>query len=143
MPADAAFALDARLIADTHLLGDLEFSRVLLMDDARFAWLILVPRRPDLRELIDLPRDDQQRLLDEIDRCARVLHTLERPDKLNIAALGNVVSQLHVHVIARRIDDAAWPRPVWGVGERLPYSTAALELRMRNLRAALRFDAQT
>jgi diadenosine tetraphosphate (Ap4A) HIT family hydrolase len=143
MPSGAAFALDARLIADTQPLGDLEFSRVLLMDDARYAWLILVPRRPGLRELIDLPRDDQQRLLDEIDRCARVLHALERPDKLNIATLGNVVGQLHVHVIARRIGDAAWPRPVWGVGERQPYSAAALELRVRDLRAALHLDAQT
>ncbi|MGH8090315.1 MAG: HIT domain-containing protein, partial [Rudaea sp.] len=96
------FVLDPRLARDTHCVGDLELSRVLLMDDARFPWLILVPRRANLRELTDLDTGDQQRLLVEIDRCARVLRTLEKPDKLNIAALGNVVAQLHVHVIARR-----------------------------------------
>jgi diadenosine tetraphosphate (Ap4A) HIT family hydrolase len=137
----AAFALDPRLAMDTHVVGNLEFSRVLLMDDARFPWLILVPRRAGLRDLIDLPRDDQHLLQDEIDRCARVLHALERPDKLNVAALGNVVAQLHVHVIARFVHDAAWPRPVWGVGERTPYSATALDARMTSLRAALRLHA--
>src|SRR5450631_2124048 len=110
MPSVAAvFALDPRLAVDTHVVGDLEFSRVLLMNDARFPWLILVPRRAGLRELIELPREDQHALLDEINRCAHVLHALEKPEKLNIAALGNVVAQLHVHVIARFANDAAWP----------------------------------
>lgn len=131
------FVLDHRLAGDTHHVGDLEFSRLLLMDDARFPWLILVPRRPDLRELTDLHTGDQQRLLAEIDRCARVLRTLENPDKLNIAALGNVVAQLHVHVIARQANDAAWPRPVWGIGEREPYATDALSKRLAAMRRAL------
>jgi diadenosine tetraphosphate (Ap4A) HIT family hydrolase len=131
------FVLDPRLAGDTHCVGDLELSRVLLMDDARFPWLILVPRRANLRELTDLGTGDQQRLLAEIDRCARILHTLEKPDKLNIAALGNVVAQLHVHVIARRASDAAWPRPVWGFGEREPYATDALSQRLAAMRRAL------
>lgn len=134
----AAFELDPRLAADTHRVGDLELSRVLLFDDARFPWLVLVPRLPDLRDLIDLGHDDQHRLLDEINACAHVLHALDKPHKLNVAALGNVVAQLHVHVIARNTNDAAWPRPVWNVGERLPFEADALQARLAVLRAALR-----
>ncbi len=137
MSADTPFALDARLAADTHAVGELALSRVLLMDDARFPWLILVPRRPGLRELTDLDRATQHALLDEINRAAHVLHAMAKPDKLNIANLGNVVAQLHVHVIARYAGDAAWPRPVWGVGERAPYrSDEAARLR-ELLRAGL------
>ena len=136
----AVFALDARLAGDTHLVGDLGLSRVLLFDDARWPWLVLVPRQPGLRDLIDLARDDQHTLLDEISRCAHVLHALDKPDKLNIAALGNVVAQLHVHVIARYTRDAAWPRPVWNVGEREPYSGDALRQRLGALRTALHFE---
>ena len=138
--ADTTFALDPRLAADTRALGDLELSRVLLMDDARFPWLILVPRRSGLRELIELGRSDQQTLLDEINRCAHVLHALEKPAKLNVAALGNVVAQLHVHVIARFSGDAAWPRPVWGVGAAEPYAQGALDARLKSLRAALHLE---
>jgi diadenosine tetraphosphate (Ap4A) HIT family hydrolase len=131
------FALDPRLAGDTHLVGDLELSRALLMDDARFAWLILVPRRSNLRELTDLDDAAQRLLLGEINRCARVLQTLVAPDKLNIAALGNVVAQLHVHVIARYARDVAWPRPVWGIGEREPYAPDARKARIEALRHAL------
>jgi diadenosine tetraphosphate (Ap4A) HIT family hydrolase len=138
--SSTAFALDPRLAADTHRVGDLALSRVLLFDDARFPWLVLVPRQPGLRDLIDLPHDDQHLLLDEVNRCARVLHALDKPDKLNIAALGNVVAQLHVHVIARYARDAAWPRPVWNVGERLPFTAEALRRRLNALRAALRIE---
>ncbi|HST28423.1 MAG TPA: HIT domain-containing protein [Rudaea sp.] len=137
MLGEPDFILDPRLAGDTHRVGDLDLSRVLLMDDARFPWLILVPRRANLRELIDLDVAHQQRLLAEIDRCARVLHALEKPEKLNIAALGNVVAQLHVHVIARRANDAAWPRPVWGFGEREPYAPIELHDRLDALRGAL------
>lgn len=124
--SDTPFVLDPRLAADTHWIGELELSRVLLMDDARFPWLILVPRLPDKRDLIDLARDDQHRLLDEVNRVAHVLHAIAKPDKLNVASLGNVVAQLHVHVVARYRGDAAWPRPVWGVGEREPYREAEI-----------------
>lgn len=118
---DVPFALDPRLASDTHTIGELPLSRVLLMDDARFPWLILVPRLACVRELTELAHDNQHVLLDEIDRVAHVLHAIAQPDKLNIAMLGNVVSQLHVHLVARFAGDAAWPRPVWGDGERVGY----------------------
>jgi diadenosine tetraphosphate (Ap4A) HIT family hydrolase len=131
------FALDATLAADGRFVGDLPLSAVLLMDDARFPWLIIVPRVAGMRDLIDLPRLQQQALLDEIDLCARALRELHAPLKLNVAALGNVVAQLHVHVIARHARDTAWPKPVWGVGEREPYAAAALAAELARLRAAL------
>ena len=133
----SAFELDPQLAAETHAVGDLGLSRVLLMDDARFPWLILVPRRAGMRELIDLRLDEQHVLLEEIGHCATALRNMEKPDKLNVAALGNVVAQLHVHVLARTRQDAAWPRPVWGVGTRIAYADAALQLRLATLRAAL------
>jgi len=133
-----AFALDPRLAGDTHLVADFDLCRVLLMDDARFPWLILVPRRIGLTEIIELSRDDQHALLDEVDRAARTLHALYKPDKLNVAALGNLVAQLHVHVIARFHRDAAWPRPVWGVGERAAYPDVERAQRLAALRLALR-----
>lgn len=134
---ETAFALDPRLAADTHAVLELPLSRALLMDDMRFPWLILVPRMPGLRELTELARDDQHALLDEINRVAHVLHAIAKPDKLNIAALGNVVPQLHVHVIARFVGDAAWPRPVWGIGERMPYTADERARVLGLLRAAL------
>lgn len=130
------FILDERLGADTHAVADLGLSRVLLMDDARFPWLILVPRVAAARELTSLPASDQARVLGEINLAARVLTQLHGPDKLNIAALGNVVAQLHVHVIARRVGDAAWPRPVWGDGTREPYAEAAARACVTALRDA-------
>ena len=141
MSGSEVFQLDPRLAADTHVVGDFALSRVLLMDDARFPWLILVPRSANVRELIELPRDEQQALLDEINRCAHVLHALFKPDKLNIAALGNVVAQLHVHVVARHRNDAAWPRPVWGVGEREPFAVPTRSARLSALRTALRIGS--
>jgi diadenosine tetraphosphate (Ap4A) HIT family hydrolase len=130
----STFVLDDRLQADTHAVIDLTLSRVLLMDDARFAWLILVPRIADVRELTELSATAQSRLLVEINLAASVLTRLHAPDKLNIAALGNVVAQLHVHVIARRVGDAAWPRPVWGDGVRQPYAATAARERVAALR---------
>jgi diadenosine tetraphosphate (Ap4A) HIT family hydrolase len=137
----SSFTMHPQLEADTHRVGDLDFTRVLLMDDARFPWLILVPRAPDLRELTDLSLDDQHRLLDEINRVAHVLHAMAKPDKLNIAMLGNVVPQLHVHVIARFTADEAWPKPVWGIGARMAYDADALSERIDALRAALHLIA--
>lgn len=120
-----AFRLDTRLEGDTHAVAALELSELRLMDDARWPWLVLVPRLPGARELLDLDATQAARLLDEVRRCSLALQALHAPFKLNVAALGNVVEQLHVHVIARRRDDPAWPRPVWGVGDRLPYPGAA------------------
>ena len=136
-----SFALDPRLAADTHAIGALPFSELLLMDDARFPWVILVPRIAGARELIDLDEGDQRLLLGEIDRVARALESLLHPDKLNIAALGNVVPQLHVHVIARFTGDTAWPNPVWGRGERVAYGQRERAARIAALRTALGGDS--
>ncbi|MBB2963992.1 HIT domain-containing protein [Methylobacterium sp. R2-1] len=116
-----AFSLDPRLAADTHPVGDLALCSVLLMDDARFPWLILVPRRPALSELTDLTSEDAAIAFEEIRLTVGVVQALARPDKVNVAALGNVVPQLHIHVVARFRSDPAWPGPVWGVGEKKPY----------------------
>jgi diadenosine tetraphosphate (Ap4A) HIT family hydrolase len=132
-----SFTLDPRLAADTHAIGALPFSELLLMDDARFPWVILVPRIAGARELIDLDEGDQRSLLGEINAVGRAFESLLRPDKLNIAALGNVVPQLHVHLIARYTTDAAWPKPVWGQGERVAYAVAARAARIAQLRTAL------
>jgi diadenosine tetraphosphate (Ap4A) HIT family hydrolase len=131
------FLLHPQLLADTHPVCELTLCSVRLMDDARFPWLILVPRQPFLRELVDLSSDDQLTLLREINRAGRVLQRLYRTDKLNVAALGNMVPQLHVHVISRRTDDDAWPKPVWGVGQTEPYSPGNLSQRLGELATAL------
>ncbi|MEA1831667.1 HIT domain-containing protein [Methylobacterium durans] len=115
------FTLDPRLAADTVPVGDLALSSVLLMDDARFPWLILVPRRGGASEITDLGADDSSLLWEEIRLATGVMQALSRPDKVNVAALGNVVAQLHVHVVGRFRSDPAWPGPVWGQGERKPY----------------------
>jgi diadenosine tetraphosphate (Ap4A) HIT family hydrolase len=115
------FVLDPRLEADTSELGELDLCKVLLMDDARFPWVVLVPKRADLVEIIDLGSSDLVRLIEEIATASGVLEAATSPNKLNVAALGNVVRQLHVHIIARFENDAAWPNPVWGKGEREPY----------------------
>jgi len=132
------FPLDPRLEADTHEIGELPLSQVLLMDDARFPWLILVPRICGARELIDLDEGDQRTLIGEVSVVGRVLETLLKPDKLNVAALGNVVPQLHVHIIARFAADEAWPSPVWGRGDRVVYGESERNLRIAQLRDALR-----
>ncbi len=120
-----AFALDPRLAADTHVVSDWPVSRVLLMDDARFPWLILVPRLPEARELHALPEPTRTEVFGEVVRAAVALERATGAHKMNVAALGNVVPQLHVHVIAREPGDAAWPGPVWGLGERVPREGAA------------------
>ncbi len=119
------FALDDRLARDTLVIGDWPLSRVLLMNDSRWPWLILVPRREGLVELIDLDLADQTQLMDEAGRAARFLKPHTQADKLNVCALGNIVRQLHLHVVARTIGDPAWPGPVWGHGAATPYDAAA------------------
>lgn len=118
---ERGFELDPRLKADTVPVGDLALSSVLLMNDARFPWLILVPRRPDLSELTDLSAEDAARMMDEIRLATSVMLDLAKPDKVNVGALGNMVAQLHVHVVGRFRSDPAWPGPVWGHGTRMPY----------------------
>ncbi|RDB41931.1 HIT domain-containing protein [Halomonas sp. DQ26W] len=118
--------LDERLVQDSYPVTELSLCQVRLMDDARFPWLVLIPRRSGVSELFDLDEVDQQRLWYEATQVGRMLKTLAKGDKLNIASLGNVVAQLHVHVVVRRRDDAAWPSPVWGHGEAEPYDLDSL-----------------
>lgn len=137
-----AWHLDPQLADDTAPVIDLKLCEVRLMDDANHPWLVLVPRVAGAIEIIDL--DDTQRALlaREIDAAARVLKALFKPHKLNIAALGNLVPQLHVHVIARYTDDIAWPRPVWGAANARPYAPEDLMERVAALRAALQGSPQ-
>ena len=121
------FELHPQLAADCAVVGDLPLCRLLLMDDANYPWCILVPRRPGIREIHELVEADQVALLREVSALSEALQTLFAADKMNVAALGNVVPQLHVHVIARRVGDAAWPRPVWGAVPRQPYAEAERE----------------
>ncbi|KGI77322.1 HIT domain-containing protein [Oleiagrimonas soli] len=123
------FTLDPRLEQDTLQLADLDLCRVRLMNDARFPWLILVPRAPGLTEIDQLDRTQRMQLLDEMERCGHALRACAAVDKLNIGALGNIVQQLHVHVVARTRGDEAWPGPVWGYGAPQRYTdTQADEL---------------
>jgi diadenosine tetraphosphate (Ap4A) HIT family hydrolase len=116
-----AFALHPQLERDTFAVGDLPLSRLLLMDDANFPWLIAVPRRAGAEEIFDLEAREQAQLMSELALLARLLKDLTGCDKINVAAIGNMVPQLHVHLVARRRDDAAWPRPVWGASPPRPY----------------------
>jgi diadenosine tetraphosphate (Ap4A) HIT family hydrolase len=134
----SAWQLHAQLAQDTHPIAHLGLSELRLMDDANHPWLILVPRVTDAVELIDLDEAQQSSLLGEIATASRALQALFKPHKLNVAALGNVVSQLHVHVIARFTDDIAWPRPVWGTATAQPYTPEALVARIRQLQDALK-----
>ena len=115
MASSPTWSLHAQLQKDTIDIGDLPLSRVLVIKDANYPWLLLVPRRDKASEIIDLDEVAQGQLMTEINRVGRALKEITKCDKLNVAALGNVVPQLHVHIIARRTSDAAWPRPVWGV----------------------------
>ena len=108
-----AFTLHPRLAADTIALGDWPLCRLLLMNDGRFPWVILVPARPDLREIHDLTPPERATLIEEIARVSALMQQVFKADKMNVAALGNQVPQLHIHVIARFAADSAWPNPVW------------------------------
>lgn len=119
------FELDPRLARDTFPVGDFPLCSLLLMNDASYPWFILVPRRAGVREIYQLEQHDQQQLLKESSQLAKALHRLFQADKLNIAALGNLVPQLHLHHVVRYQHDPAWPKPVWGLLPARPYSTAA------------------
>ena len=131
------FQLDPRLAADTFLVGETPLSQVLLMNDARYPWLILVPRRSDVTEPFQLSEADQAQLWQESMRLGAAMKAHFASDKLNIAALGNQVAQLHVHHIARFHADDAWPGPVWGVGSAVTYSDPALAVLKGELRSLL------
>jgi diadenosine tetraphosphate (Ap4A) HIT family hydrolase len=107
------------------------------MNNRIWPWLILVPARPDVTEIHHLPSSDRALLMEEVAQASSVVEALFRPDKLNVAAIGNVVPQLHVHIVARRRDDPAWPNPVWGSGIGEPYDPAELDAQVKRLRDAL------
>jgi diadenosine tetraphosphate (Ap4A) HIT family hydrolase len=132
-----SFELDSKLAADTLPVGDLPLSRVLLMNDARYDWLILVPRRAGLVELTDLAQKERAALMEEIATASDALRAAPDVAKINVGALGNIVRQLHVHVVARRLGDAAWPGPVWGAGVARPYAGEEAERKLAGLRLAL------
>jgi len=122
---ETGWSLHPQLAADTVAVCDLLLSRLLAMNDADFPWLILVPRRAGARDMIDLG-GEQTLLMDEIAAVSYALKDETRCDKLNVAAIGNVVPQLHIHVVARRIGDPLWPKPVWGATAGRRYEAAAL-----------------
>jgi diadenosine tetraphosphate (Ap4A) HIT family hydrolase len=133
----AGFALDPRLAADTCPVASLPLCDVRLMNDARYPWLILVPRRAGMIEIADLSDVDQTLLWQEVNHSSAALRSTLPCEKLNIGALGIIVRQLHVHVVARNHGDAAWPGPVWGHGKAVPYEPIAREALLEHLRNAL------
>jgi diadenosine tetraphosphate (Ap4A) HIT family hydrolase len=136
------FALHPRLETDTFEVARLTLSRLLLMNDARFPWLVLVPEREGMREIHELPPADRALLVEEVARASEVLIELYAPDKINVGALGNVVPQLHLHVVARFTGDAAWPGPVWGSGSAVLYDEATLHANRERLAQAWGLAAQ-
>lgn len=137
------FKLDERLFKDTVVLGDFTLCRVLLMNDSRYPWLILVPRRAGISELFELEMAEQQQLWQETSYVGQVLKDVFQADKINIATLGNVVKQLHMHIVVRMQDDAAWPAPVWGNGAAQGYTDEALAPMRARLQAAFNGYWQT
>lgn len=134
------FTLDSRLQQDTLCLGDYPLCRLLLMNDAQYPWFILVPRREDVSELFQLDAAEQAQLWRETTSLAEVLKDCFAADKMNVATLGNVVSQLHMHVIVRRRDDIAWPAPVWGRHPAQAYTSERLVAIKARLRTVLTGD---
>ena len=134
--SETGWSLHPQLHADTVAVCDLALSRLLAMNDANFPWLIVVPRRAGVSEIIDLGVE-QSVLMDELAKVSRALKDETRCDKLNVAAIGNVVPQLHIHVVARRKDDPLWPKPIWGVGPPRADDAAAFTRFMAAIRAAL------
>ncbi|GGC73534.1 HIT domain-containing protein [Marinobacter halophilus] len=120
------FQLHERLAEDTHSLGYSRLCEIRLMNDSTWPWLILVPAVPDIREIYQLEHGQQLRLIEESSALSKGMMELFRGDKMNVAALGNMVPQLHLHHIVRFDDDPAWPGPVWGKQAPVPYSEQEL-----------------
>ena len=133
-----SWTLHPQLASDSRHIGDLPLSQARVMHDANYPWLVLVPRRAGASEIVDLDPGDRAQLMTEIADAGRVLKSVTRCDKLNVAAIGNVVPQLHVHIVARRRDDAAWPRPVWGAAPPRAYEPDALAALIDAIRRELR-----
>ena len=131
------FVLDPTLEKDSFFVADLPLSQLLLMNDARYPWLILVPRRANKAEIIELSLEDQQLLLTEINTVSHLIQNIFNPDKINIANIGNRVRALHIHLLARYKADEVWPLPVWGLGESVPYALLQKTNLIITLRKAL------
>jgi diadenosine tetraphosphate (Ap4A) HIT family hydrolase len=131
------FELDPRLITDTIAIGDYPLCRLLLMNDSQYPWFILVPRRAGVTELYHLPASEQQQLMHEASDLAETLADMFRARKMNVACLGNMVPQLHMHVIVRKENDAAWPGPVWGKVPAVAYTQEQLDRVRGKLEALL------
>jgi len=129
------FALHPRLDADSFFIADWLLCRVLLMNDARYPWLILVPRREGLTELMDLSAADRIQLTDEVAKAGEIVRGRPGVTKVNVGALGNLVPQLHVHVLGRHPGDPAWPGPVWGHSPAVPYETMARDALIAKVRS--------
>ena len=136
-PGMITFTLHSRLTADTVFVADWALSRVLAMNDARYPWIVLVPRRDGVMEIFDLNANDRATLMEEISRASEALKKLTGAAKINIGALGNLVPQLHIHIVARNQGDAAWPGPVWGHGAAEPNAPEARDEFVRLLLNAL------
>ncbi|WP_077045742.1 HIT domain-containing protein [Pseudomonas sp. KK4] len=134
------FALNSQLQQDTLPVGDFPLCRLLLSNDSNYPWFILVPRRDDISEIFQLGVADQQRLWQETTVLAEALKKAFDADKMNVAALGNVVSQLHMHVIVRKREDAAWPAPIWGKQPAVPYGSEQVAAIVERLRGVLPED---
>ncbi|WP_197675117.1 HIT domain-containing protein [Halopseudomonas salegens] len=131
------FSLDPQLRNDANVLGSFPLCNLLLINDAQYPWFVLVPRRANITEIVQLSPKDRIQLLEESCQLQECLLSAFQPDKLNVAALGNMVSQLHLHHIARFRKDAAWPAPVWGKHPAMPYTDAQLAARLEALRPYL------
>lgn len=131
------FQLHPQLHQDCLNVGDFALSRLLMMNDCQYPWCILVPRRTEIREIYHLTEQDRQQLLQESCWLAQVMNAIYQPDKLNIAAIGNLVPQLHLHHVARYRSDSAWPAPVWGKLAAVPYAEQEANLQLTRLRQRL------
>lgn len=132
------FTLDSKLEKDTFFIKDLKLSKLLLMNDCNYPWLILVPRVFMIKEIFELEITERLILEEEISLISRLIKNLFKADKINLGALGNIVSQLHIHVIARKHDDPSWPKPVWGNIKEKPYSKIKADALITKINLALK-----
>jgi diadenosine tetraphosphate (Ap4A) HIT family hydrolase len=130
---DAQFSIDQRLLNNTVFISDLALSRLFIQNDARFPWFVLIPRVADITELYQLSDRDQIQLMTEITQISRYVKDIYKVHKVNVGALGNIVPQLHIHIVGRNVDDVAWPGPVWGVGVAEPYVNEVLQAEIKRL----------
>jgi diadenosine tetraphosphate (Ap4A) HIT family hydrolase len=121
------FALDEQLARDTLSITDWPLCKVLLRNDANYPWIILVPCRSNITEIYQMSKEEQFQLIEEVSNASKILKAFSKADKINIGTLGNIVSQLHIHIIARYKNDSAWPQPVWGKVPAISYSEAQLQ----------------